>query len=338
MRLFSKVLIFGLLGYFGFYVFYNYNIDTPVDETATEQISFIVRPGAPVDTISQDLKDQSLIRNEFIFKLYLTKNKLDKGLQSGRFLLTQRMDMKEIITTLSSSSQGETVLIIQEGLTIRQIDQKLQDLGVINPNDFIEAVKKFDSWGQYAFLDQTSAQNLKHKLEGFIYPDTYFISSTNFQPQDLIQISLNNFQKKLSTIDLQASPVYQKYSLHEIITMASIVENEVFGAKNREIVAGIFWKRLENNWTLGADITSIYEKDGDRNITATDLQSDSPYNTRKNLGLPPGPISNPSIESIQAVLFPKESDYWFYLTTLDTGEVIYAKTNDEHNLNRSKYL
>ena len=103
------------------------------------------------------------------------------------------------------------------------------------------------------------------------------------------------------------------------------------------MVAGLLWKRLENNWLLGADITSIYIKD-DRNITASDLESDSPYNTRKNLGLPPGPVSNPSIEAINATLNPIETPYWFYLTTLDTGEVIYSETNDEHNLNRARYL
>jgi len=119
--------------------------------------------------------------------------------------------------------------------------------------------------------------------------------------------------------------------------MASIIENEVFGAENRKIVSGILWKRFENSWPLGADITLLYTKE-DRKITAEDLASDSPYNTRKLQGLPPGPISNPSLESIEAAMFPKESSYWFYLTDPDNGEVIYAKSNEEHNQNRAKYL
>jgi UPF0755 protein len=119
--------------------------------------------------------------------------------------------------------------------------------------------------------------------------------------------------------------------------MASIIENEVFGKDNREIVSGILWKRLDSGWKLDADSTLLYITK-DRKITAEDLQLDSPYNTRKNGGLPPGPICNPSVESIVAAMFPKESNYWFYLTTSDTGEVIYAETNDQQNANKAKYL
>lgn len=128
-----------------------------------------------------------------------------------------------------------------------------------------------------------------------------------------------------------------KRSLHEVITMASIVEMEVRTTDDRPIVAGILWKRLDSGWMIGADATLLYLKE-DRSIDYQDLQEESPYNTRKNAGLPPGPIGNPGIKAILATLTPEESPYFFYLTTLDTGEVIYAVTNEEHNANKVKYL
>jgi len=156
--------------------------------------------------------------------------------------------------------------------------------------------------------------------------------------EELIVKALNNFELKTANIfakELKVGETNRSFS--EIMIMASIIENEVFGAQDRSIVSGIFWKRLDNNWQLGADATLLYIKD-DRNISANDLALDSEYNTRKNIGLPPGPISNPSLESINAAMNPVESDYWFYLTTLDTGKVIYSVSNEEHNLNRGKYL
>ncbi|MBD3360384.1 endolytic transglycosylase MltG, partial [Candidatus Peregrinibacteria bacterium] len=171
-----------------------------------------------------------------------------------------------------------------------------------------------------------------------LYPDTYFLNFADFSPHDILYLTLDNFEKKWMEIDknLEESKL-NDYSIHEIITMASIIENEVFGEKNRKIVSGILWKRLENDWPLGADAALLYITD-DREITSQDLNIDSPYNTRKYKGLPPGPISNPGTESIKAALYPKESNYWFYLTTPDTGEVIYSTTNEEHNQNRQKYL
>jgi len=182
-------------------------------------------------------------------------------------------------------------------------------------------------------LDKETLSQLSLPLEGYIYPDTYFLDPVDFQAQDLIYLTLDNFERK--TIEL--IPEIKNHSVNEIITMASIIENEVFGEEDRHLVSGLLWKRLESGWTIGADATLLYITD-DRELTAEDLAIDSSYNTRKNLGLPIGPISNPSLESIKAAMYPEASNYWFYLTTLDTGEVIYSSSNEEHNLNRAKYL
>lgn len=307
---------------------YCWLINTAIEPNNNDLVYFHIESGQSVKEIANNLEDKGLIKSPLAFYWYVKSKEMGPNIFAGNFPLSKSMDLNDILNKITQSNQAELSFTIQEGLRIRDIDDKLAKNGLILSGEFISAVKAFDQWDKYPFLKKNS---LELPLEGYIYPDTYFLEPGNFISEQVITHALNNFQKKIEGIS------FQKEKLSEAIIMASIIENEVFGPKDRKIVSGIFWKRLENNWTLGADATLLYITK-DRTITATDLAIESPYNTRKNLGLPPGPISNPSIESIIAALNPTESPYWFYLTTLDTGEVIYAKTNEEHNLNRSKHL
>ncbi len=315
------------------YLKYVSYIENPVDKNSTTTISFQIKKGSTAKEIGKNLKEKNLIKNQTAFYLYTKFNNLGEKIIAGRFLLSKSMNVKEILAAITDPSQAEFIITIQEGITLKDIDQKLVDLTLINPREFLEAVKNFKGWKYYKFLDETALKTLKFPLEGYIYPDTYFLDPADFKPEDLIYLALDNFEKKIADLPKSQS----KYPFRQIITMASIIENEVRSFSDRKIISGILWKRLENSWPLGADATLLYITD-DRKITTEDLEIDSPYNTRKFAGLPPGPISNPSIESITAALFPEKSDYWFYLTTLDTGEVIYAETNEKHNANRKKYL
>jgi UPF0755 protein len=245
------------------------------------------------------------------------------------------MNMPEILETITTISSTETVITIQEGLTIADIDEKLTNLGLITDGDFKKAVKNFKDYDNYNFLNKEILSTLEYPLEGYLYPDTYFVDSMNFKSEQLIKKMLDNFEKKFETLkDIFKN---QERSMHEIITMASILQKEVRTKKDYQIVAGILWKRLDSGWHLGADATILYATKK-KNLDIADLDIDSPYNTRRYTGMPPGPICNPDIEHIKAALTPTESEYWYYLTTLDTGEVIYAKTNEEHNKNKAKYL
>lgn len=333
MKKFLKIGIFVLIFFCLMVVYYKYSISAKTNPESKEEISITVKKGENAAEISDKLAEKDLISSAFIFKMYLKLNNLDQNILPGRFLLTQSMNIPEIVTVLSDPSKSEAVITIQEGLRIRDIDQKLTELELIQENDFINAVKNFDGWQYYDFLDKETLSKLDLPLEGYLYPDTYFLNPGDFEPQDLIYLALDNFEQKTAEL----LPQIKKHSIQEIIIMASIIENEVFGKNDRKIVSGILWKRLENSWPLGADATLLYLKT-DRKITTADLEKESPYNTRKNLGLPLGPISNPSLESIEAAMFPESSDYWFYLTTPDTGEVIYAVSNEEHNRNRTKHL
>jgi len=296
-----------------------------------KQVTFLVRSGENLDEIAENLEEKGLIHSSNSFYWYTRFKGLDRKVVSGAFTLNSSMNIPQILEQLTDQSKGRIILTILEGWTVKDIDAKLAELGLTTEGEFIAAVKNFQGWTEYPFLDQSTLSKLETPLEGYLFPDTYFINAGAFSADTLIAMTLNNFEKKLP------EQSYKNYTTHEIVTMASILEKEVRGSTDKAIVAGILWKRLENDWTIGADATLLYEKNN-RTITADDLTSDSPYNTRKNLGLPPGPIGNPGTESLQAALNPQSSEYWFYLTTLDTGEVIYSRTNEEHNLNRDRYL
>lgn len=321
-------LISGLL-------YWNYRNDvySSIDPFDTGKTSVVIKKGDSISEIANKLAEKDLIKSKLAFYLHVKYNNLDKNIFAGRFYLNKSMSIAQISTDLTDAKKAEFLITIQEGLQITDIDQKLVDLGLIKSGEFIQAVKDFNGWQYYSFLDQKTLKNLNLPLEGYLYPDTYYLDPGSFKPHKLIYLALDNFEKK--TADLL--PQLKKHTVHQIVTMAAIIEKEVFGAENRKIVSGILWKRLEAGWMLGADATLLYTK-ADHKITSADLASDNPYNTRKVAGLPPGPISNPSLESIEAAMFPKDSPYWFYLTEPKNGEVIYAKTNEEHNANRAKYL
>lgn len=321
-----------LLPIFG-YLKYKGDIEKPVDPSDKSSVSFQIPKGSGVKSIAADLEDKDLIDSSTSFYWYTRLNNLDQNILAGRFTLNRGMTVPQILQSLSNPAEAQAVITIQEGLSIKAIDEKLTAQGLIGGGDFVAASRAFDGWEYYPFLDKAKLQTLENPLEGYLYPDTYFLDTENFEAKDLIYLALDNFERKLSELNLNG----QSKSLHELVTMGSIIEREVFGSKDRRIVSGIFWKRLEAGWRLDADASLLYVTD-DNKITASELELDSPYNTRKNGGLPPGPICSPSIDSIKAAMNPEISNYWFYLTTLDTGEVIYAESNEDHNLNKANHL
>lgn len=334
------------LGYFWYTQSrYQYFISTPVTPGNTIDTSFVIKKGDTVTNIAQKLHDKDLILDEDAFKTFAKQNGFDRKIIAGKFMLNQSMTIPQINEKITNPNQGELTLTIPEGMTIRGIDEKLVGLGAIQPGEFIQATKDFSNYAKYPFLDEKKLRQLPHPLEGYLFPDTYFIDVTHYNSQDLIDLMLKDFQNKIpkELIDnkganLTGTSGEKKFvSLYDIITMASILEKEVSTNKDRTTVAGILWKRLEENWFLGADATLLYLKN-DRSIDAKDLSEDSPYNLRNHHGLPPGPISNPGAANIEAAANPETSPYYFYLTKPETGEVVYARTNDEHNANKARYL
>ena len=334
-----KRYVYGIIGFFIAAIIanifrYTTSVNNPVNPDSTEEISFLIGQGTSVNEIADNLEDQDLTKSAWAFYWYTRLHNLDESIVSGRFMLSPSMDVPEILAIISDPAASEAILTIQEGLRITDIDTRLTEMELIQPGEFTEAAKNFTGYEYYSFLDPEIQGQLTLPIEGYLFPDTYFLEATDFHPDYAIYKTLDQFETKIEPYLEQVAN--SEHSLHEIITMASIIEKEIFGTEDRKLVAGILWKRLDSGWRLDADATLLYTKE-DNEITAEDLALDSPYNTRLLKGLPPGPICSPSLEAIEAALNPTSSGYWFYLNT-PNGDTIFATSNEEHNANKAKWL
>ena len=188
-------------------------------------------------------------------------------------------------------------------------------------------------------FDYQEFLNLTKNLEGYLFPDTYLVPK-EASPTAVLKIFQQNFEKKFSS-DLEKAAQEKGLTQKQVLILASIVEREAGDDKDRPLIAGILLKRWLQGWPLQADATAQYvvgeENDWWPQVIKRDLQINSSFNTYQYAGLPPAPICNPGLASIEAVIYPQESDYWFYLSD-SSGAVHYAKTNEEHSRNIERYL
>ncbi|MFA4999710.1 MAG: endolytic transglycosylase MltG [Parcubacteria group bacterium] len=218
-------------------------------------------------------------------------------------------------------------ITVPEGLNSYQIDKLLFENGIISKEGTFASLKS-NKFNDYWFVKKTGT------LEGFLFPDTYEFYE-NSSPEVVARKFLENWNKKASIFFIS------KDSVLEQITAASLVEKEIpDDEEDRAIVAGIIFKRVKEGIPLQIDATLCYIKNklGCDEVVPSDKEIDSSYNTYKNKGLPPGPISNPGLSAIKATLFPEASDYWYFISDPKTGRTVFAKTLDEHIQNIVKYL
>ncbi|MDP2625226.1 MAG: endolytic transglycosylase MltG [Candidatus Peregrinibacteria bacterium] len=304
--------------------------DTPYDSEDPSEINFDIESGATGRSIAENLDDQGLISSSWRFYWYLKSNDLGGNLQAGRFTLSPSMTPAEIADALTTGS-GELTVTILEGWTIEQIDDYLYGLGLIEDDGFTYCTENCPFEDDWDFLEGSSS------LEGYMFPDTYFVDPASFTSEGFIHTLLLTFETRFLTEENQTAINSSGRTLDEIIIMGSIVEKESLWDEDYALIAGIFWKRYDNDWGLGSDVTLLYVLDGPEELDYN-LDLESAYNTRKYRGLPPTAISNPSLFSLEAALYPEDSDYWYFLADPETGKAYYATTNDEHNANKAKYL
>jgi UPF0755 protein len=236
-----------------------------------------------------------------------------------------------------SAKAPQTSITLLEGWNNKDIAAYLEKNQIVASADFLDATKNFDTSEYVDLLSKPKDQG----LEGFLFPDTYFIPKTASTSKEMagiiIQKALDNFSKKITpTMNQQAA--LDGMDLYKIITLASIIEKES-GANqdDRKTIAGVFYNRLKAGMPLESDATVSFVTETSP-ISTADTLIDSPYNTYKYKGLPPGPICNPGLNSIMAALYPTPSDYLFFLTIPQTSRAVFAKTYDEHLKNKQKYL
>ncbi len=300
---------------------------------------FSVEKGQSVFEISKNLEKQELIAHSFYFNIYVFLTGKQGNLQAGEYLFNSQQSVKEIAQKIFKGEimQAKTITII-EGWDIKDIAWYFENQGMFQAEEIME-VAGFPLIENNLQEDFTEFKFLKDKpldknLEGYLFPDTYNIEK-NDGVKKIVEKMLENFGIKLDS-QLREEIQKQGKSVFEIITMASLIEKEVRIYIDKETVSGVLWKRLDSNMPLQVDATIVYVT-GKKTVSKEETKIDSLYNTYKYLGLPFGPICNPGLDSIKAAIYPKESKYWYYLSTLE-GETIFSRTLEEHNMNKAKHL
>lgn len=330
-RFVALLLLALIIGAVSIVSWYHSTLNTPFIADSQQRIKFDIQTGDTAKDIVQNLKKSELLRSESALLWYIRQENIGEKFKAGSFVLQQNLTPIELVAELTKNTGGEEWITIIEGWSNQDIAEYLaeRDWGTVEEiKDCMEHCS-FDN-------DFLSWKPAERDLEGFLYPDSYIITR-EYIPKNIIKRLLDTFGQK--TAALRTEAVNQGKNFYDILIMASLVEKEVRGYEDKQIVSGILWSRLQYGTPLGVDATVLYARGyWDGPITSNDLQLDSPYNTRKYQGLPPGPICNPSLESIQAALNPIDTDYYFYITDPENGDVIYAKTLDEHNKNVDTYL
>ncbi|MFA5047749.1 MAG: endolytic transglycosylase MltG [Patescibacteria group bacterium] len=328
----KKVISLIVIIVIGLAIFCVFEISAPAS-SASGRVKFTVAPGESATSVVKRLKQENLINNESIF-LWYARFKGQENFMAGEHQLARNANMKAMIGLLMSSSNinNEKTITIIEGWKLKDIGDYLAEQGFFSVDDFLAAAK-IDRWqDKYDFLRGVKEAD----LEGFLFPDTYRVFD-NSTADVIIKKMLDNFEHRIDSQRLD-DIVKQKKSLLEIITLASIVEREVRSPVDKKMVADVFWKRISAGIALQSDATVNYLT-GKKTTrpSGADLQIDSPYNTYKYRGLPPGPIGNPGLASIDAVIYPISNNYYYFITDND-GRAVYAKTYAEHLQNVQKYL
>lgn len=298
------------------------------------EVEFTIEEGEDIDQISGNLKESGLIKSALLFKAYIFILNKYQNIYPGEYVF-DKTNAKKIINEITTNTQEEEITVtLLEGWTNSEIGAALEEAGLVTQANFIENSSVTDSREiipdkNYDFFKGKPAD---YDLEGFLFPDTYRFY-TDAKSPDIIKKMLDNFAVKFND-SLRAKTEEAGMTTWEVVTLASIIEKEVRTADEKRVAAGIFLERLNIDKPLQSDATVNYITGKDTTMpNAEDLGQESLYNTYLNSGLPPGPICNPSIESISAVLNPSKTEYLYFLTTPD-GTAVFSKTYEEHLENK----
>ncbi len=325
---------------FGGVVYFYYDSLKPVSENDVT-VTFEVLPNDTFATIGERLESSGLIKSDLFYKVYVKLNN-PTNLQVGPYLLNQNMSVSEIIEVLSSNNTYNPDAIsvtFREGLNMRHIALIIED-NTVNTYDevlnLLEDEAYIDSLiNEYWFLtEEIKNDEIYYPLEGYLFPNTYSFSSDDISVEEIFKKMLD--QTDVILTEFKTNIENSDYTIHEMLTMASIIELEAATADYRNGVAGVFYNRLEDNWSLGSDVTTYYAIKVDvseRDLYQSELDDVNAYNTRSSSmagKLPVSAICNPGLDSIEAAINPTISDYYYFVADIDSV-THFTKTYTEHN-------
>ena len=290
---------------------------------ADKKIHIKVTSGMTTAEIAEQLSKKGVITSSLKFRFIARVRGYDGKLKPGTYVFTAGMSDEEIFEEILNGSKHLVKFTIPEGFTVKEIAERLENLDLADKEDFLMAAEKFQP---YDYMKKP--ENVLYAAEGFLFPETYSVES-DYSIDEILELMAGEFNKRL-TDEMRRKAKEKNLSIHDLITLASLVEKEVRYSEDRPIVAQIFLKRLELNMPLQSDATLQYLMDAPKeDVTIDDTKIESPYNTYQNAGLPPGPVANPGIAAIEAVLNPADTDYLYFVADRD-GHNHYSHTYDEH--------
>ena len=295
--------------------------ETVVDEE--KRINVKIRDGLSTAEIAKRLAEKGIIGSSLRFRFLARFYGYDDKFRPGSYTFTADMSDEEVFQKLLTGEKKVVRFTVPEGFSIKEIAERLHNLDLADKDDFLKAAADF---APYDYMRKR--KNVFFAAEGFLFPDTYNVDS-DIEIDEILKLMAQTFDERL-TPTMRVTAEKMGLSVYDLITLASLVEREVRYPEDRPIVAQILLKRLKLNMPLQTDATLQYLMDTPKeDVSIEDTQIDSPYNTYQHTGLPPGPIANPGMASIVAVLHPAETDYLYFVSDRH-GHNHYAYTYEEH--------
>lgn len=292
----------------------------PLDAGGPE-VMFVVERGASLRRVATELEQQGIVRDATATRWWARVRGQASELRAGEYRLSPSFSVSEILDRLTAGRVATYEVVIPEGLNAGEIGQRLAERGLVDEAAFAAAV-----------ADDALARALgvpAPSLEGYLYPETYRLPR-GLAAREVARVLVNQFQASWREVEARAKQ--RGLDMHEVVTLASIVEKETGAASERPLIASVFANRLRRNMRLESDPTVIFGiPDFDGNLRRRDLEySGNPYNTYRHKGLPPGPIASPGLDSLVAVVEPADTDYLFFVSRND-GTHIFTTNYREHN-------
>lgn len=333
------VVVVGLSGYI-----YIYSALKPVDIKDHTETTVEIPIGSSIDTISKLLEKEGIIKNAFVFKYYI-KFRNESGFQAGKYSLSPSMTINEIVDTIKTGKMMKKVslkITIPEGTQLVEIADIIAGKTNQNPQKILATlnnetfIKKMQSKFPTLLTNEILQKDIKYPLEGYLFPATYDFEEKKPSIDIMVTAMLMETEKVLQ--EYKTRMKQKHFSTHKLLTMASLLEEEATEKVDRSKIASVFYNRLEKGMPLQTDPTVLYAKGKhSERVYYKDLKINSPYNTYKFTGLPPGPIANAGKASIKAALEPEKTKYLYFLATPE-GDVLYSRTLAEHNTKKAEHI
>lgn len=340
----SITLVLLVMAVFAGGYFYINNALKPVDPSSEKKITVNIPIGSSSTGIAQILEDKGIIKNAKVFKYYV-KLKNESGFMAGEYELSPSMTFPDIVSSLKTGKVVEEVVFkitIPEGKQLKEIALIISEKTSYTEKEVWEKLTDKDFVNelmqQYPTLltDDILHENIKYALEGYLFPATYSFYKENPSIEEIVKVMLDKTKQVL--LEYSGEMDENDLSVHELLTMASLIEEEATEQVHRDQIASVFYNRVETGMPLQTDPTVLYAKGEHKaKVYYKDLEIDDPYNTYKYPGMTPGPIANAGVSSIEAALYPADTDYLYFLAT-PSGQVLFSYTLAEHNEKRAIHI